>query len=127
MPNRSPEVDRFLAELDHPLKDGVAQLRTAILGCREGITEHIKWKAPTFCYAGADRVTFQLRRADRIQLVFHRGVQVRPDAASFTFDDPTGLLQWAASDRAVVTFTDLAAVDAHTAAVADAVNRWVLA
>jgi hypothetical protein len=85
MPNRSPEVDRFLAELDHPLRDGVAQLRTAILGCRAGITEHIKWRAPTFCYAGEDRVTFQLRRADRIQLVFHRGVRAaRPRSRSTT-------------------------------------------
>ncbi|MET0763463.1 MAG: DUF1801 domain-containing protein [Blastococcus sp.] len=116
-----------MTELDHPLEDGVEQLRTAILECNPGITEHIKWKAPSFRYAGEDRVTFQLRRADRIQLVLHRGVQVRADAASFTFDDPAGLLEWAAPDRAVVTFTDLADVEARTPALVDVVSRWVLA
>jgi hypothetical protein len=48
------------------------------------------WKAPSFCYAGEDPVTFVLHRPDRIQLVFHR----------------------ATNDRAVVTFTDLDQVDA---------------
>ena len=40
-------------------------------------------------------------------------------------DDPTGLVQWATADRAVVTFADLATVDAHAAAVAALVSRWV--
>jgi hypothetical protein len=119
------DVGQFMAELDHPLEDGVETLRTAILGADPGITENVKWNAPSFRYAGVDRVTFQLRRADRIQLVFHRGVQVRADSASFTFDDPTGLMQWATADRAVVTFADLATVDAHAAAVAALVSGWV--
>jgi hypothetical protein len=76
---------------------------------------------------GEDRLTFQLRRPDRIQLVFHRGAKVRADAGSFAFDDPTGLLEWAAPDRAVVTFTDVIEVEAHTAALAGLVSRWVQA
>jgi hypothetical protein len=31
MPNRSQEVDRFISGLDHPLKEEVERLRTAIL------------------------------------------------------------------------------------------------
>jgi hypothetical protein len=58
------DVAQFMAELDHPLKDGVEMLRSAILGADPGITEHVKWKAPSFRYAGVDRVTFHLRRAD---------------------------------------------------------------
>jgi hypothetical protein len=59
--------------------------------------------------------------------VFHRGAKVRADAGSFAFDDPTGLLEWAAPDRAVVTFSDLIEVEAHTAALAGLVSRWVQA
>jgi hypothetical protein len=51
----SSDVDRFLADLEHPLKAGVEQLR----------------------------------------------------AADFRFDDDSGLLDWVAPDRAVVTFRDL--------------------
>jgi hypothetical protein len=87
----------------------------------------VKWKAPSFCHGGEDRVTFQLRSPERIQLVFHRGVKVRTDTASFAFDDPTGLLHWATRDRAVVTFGDLAEVEARTPEFEELVGRWVLA
>jgi hypothetical protein len=56
MPNRSREVDLFMSGLDHPLKEGVERLRAAILDSNGGITEHVKWNAPSFCYAGEDRV-----------------------------------------------------------------------
>src|ERR687893_3292036 len=48
MPNRSQEVDRFMSGLDHPLKEGVEQLRAAILDSNDDITKHIKWNAPMF-------------------------------------------------------------------------------
>jgi hypothetical protein len=41
MPNRSPEVDRFMEGLHHPLKDGIERLRAAILDSNDQITEHI--------------------------------------------------------------------------------------
>src|SRR3712207_5407309 len=91
MPNRSQEVDRFMESLNHPLKEGVEQLRAAILESNDQITEHIKWNAPSFCYAGEDRVTFRLYPEDRVQLVFHRGAKVKSDAGDFEFDDDTGL------------------------------------
>ena len=106
MPNRSREVERFMEGLDHPLKDEVERLRSAILDSNDRITEHIKWKAPSFCYAGEDRVTFRLYPEDRVQLVFHRGATVKGDAADFAFEDDTGLLRWVADDRAVVALRD---------------------
>jgi hypothetical protein len=123
MPNRSQEVDRFMSELDHPLKEEVEQLRTAILDSNDQITEHIKWNAPSFRYAGEDRVTFRLYPEDRAQLVFHRGSKVKSDARDFAFDDDTGLLTWVADDRAVVALRD---AKAEQPALVDIVNRWVL-
>jgi hypothetical protein len=127
MPTHAADVDRLMADLTHPLKAGVEQLRAAILDSNNQITEHVKWKAPSFCYGGEDRVTFKLYPTDRIQLIFHRGVNVRSDSEDFNFDDPTGLLKWVTKDRAVVTFLDLAEVEAKKAAVAAVVNRWVRA
>jgi len=125
MPPRT--VDGFMAALDHPLKTGIEQLRAAILASNDGITEHVKWNAPSFRYADVDRVTFRLQPGDRLQLVLHRGAKVRDDAADFRFDDDSGLLDWVAPDRAVVTFRDLDDVTARQAAVVDVVNRWVVA
>ena len=127
MPNRSQEeVDRFMQSLNHPLKEGVEQLRAAILESNDQITEHIKWNAPSFCYAGEDRVTFRLYPEDRVQLVFHRGAKVKSDAGDFEFDDDTGLLRWVADDRAVVALRDVKDVEAKQASLVDVVNRWVL-
>jgi Domain of unknown function (DU1801) len=109
--------------LDHLLKEGIERLRTAILDSNDGITEHVKWNAPSFRYVGEDRVTFRLYPADRAQLVFHRGSRIKPGAKDFAFDDDTGLLRWVAADRAVVA---LPAAEAKPQDLVDVVNRWVL-
>jgi hypothetical protein len=43
---------------------------------------------------GEDRVTFRVRRGDRLQIVLHRGTRVRDDAKAFVFEDVAGLLDW---------------------------------
>lgn len=127
MHNQVEEVDQYMKALDHPLKEGVQQLRIAILRSNEQITEHVKWKAPSFCYGGEDRVTFRLHPGDRIQLIFHRGARTRTDSDEFQFDDSTGLLKWRTGDRAVVTLDDMADVGARQDELVDLVNRWVVA
>ena len=109
MAGPATSVGALMAELHHPLKPGIEQLRAAILASNDQITEHVKWNAPSFCYDGVDRATFRLQPGDRCQLILHRGAKVR------------------APDRAVVTFRDLADVDARQAAVVDLVNRWMVA
>jgi hypothetical protein len=121
----SADVEQYLAELHHPLKDGVLQLRAAILACDPAISEQVKWNAPSFRYGGEDRVTFRLQPRGRLQLIFHRGAKVRADTAGFTFADPTGLMTWPAPDRAVIDFPDLAAVATRQAQVTTLVKRWV--
>lgn len=127
MTRSQDDVDGYLRELRHPLKAGIEQLRSAVLASNPDITEHVKWNAPSFCYDGIDRVTFRLQPGDRLELVLHRGAKVRDDVDGFRFHDPTGMVEWATADRGVVTFADLADVEARQDAVVDLVNRWVLA
>jgi hypothetical protein len=65
----SVDVEQYLTDLRHPLKEGVLQLRAAILASDLAITEHVKWNAPSFCYGGQDRVTFRLQPRGRLQLI----------------------------------------------------------
>ena len=127
MPNEAPEVTEFLQELEHPMKDGIVNLRAAILASDDQITEHIKWNAPSFCHQGDDRVTFRLQPGNRLQLVFHRGPKVRDDSADFVFEDGTGLLKWSTPDRGTVTLRDLEDVDAELPTVVELVGRWMRA
>lgn len=120
------DVDSFLAGLQHPSKGAVVALRAAILASNPAITERVKWNAPSFCYQGDDRVTFRLPPKGGLQLIFHRGVKVK-DTAGFAFDDPSGLIAWAAVDRGVVTLTGAEDAQAKTAALVDLVNAWMRA
>lgn len=123
----STDVEQFLADLQHPLKEGVLRLRVAILAADPEITEHVKWNAPSFRYGGEDRVTFRLQPRGKLQLIFHRGAKVRADTATFAFADPTGLMTWPAPDRAVIDFPGLAFVAEHEPEIGPLVKRWVLA
>ena len=127
MADGSAAVDAFLDVLDHPRLAAVRRLRAILIEGVPGLTEHVKWNAPSFVSAGVDRLTFRLRPGDVLQLIFHRGPSVRDDAHEFSFEDPTGLLAWQTPDRAVLTFGDLADVEEKAQDVVALARRWVLA
>jgi hypothetical protein len=116
-----------MAALVHARKPEVERLRAAILGAGLGVTEQIKWNAPSFCIGGDDRVTFRLQPKDRVELIFHRGATKRSDTATFTFTDPTGLLKWLAPDRGVVVLTDATHTDQVASDVVRLVGAWIAA
>jgi hypothetical protein len=122
--NRSPEVDAFLREVDHPLFAEVQRLRLAILAGIPELTESIKWKAPSFRFGDVDRVTFNLRPFDVVQLVFHRGVAKRSDVDAFEFADQSGLITWITPDRGIVTLEPIEAVE-READLVDLIGRWI--
>ncbi|WP_167509863.1 DUF1801 domain-containing protein [Corallococcus terminator] len=126
MSNRSDEVEAFMAELEHPLKAEIETVRSAILASDKTLTERIKWKAPSFCYAGDDRVTFRLAPKGIFQVILHRGAKVK-DTAGFAFEDDSGLVKWAAVDRGIVTLQDAKDVKAKKAALVKLVGRWIQA
>jgi hypothetical protein len=121
------EVKAFLDGLKHRRKEEVLVIQNIILSADSGITERIKWNAPSFCIDDDDRITFRLQPGDRVELIFHRGVAKRDDAATFSFKDGSGLLEWVAEDRAMVTFRDLQDVKAKSVALKDLVRRWMSA
>ena len=105
---------------------GLGAAKRIILEADPRIGEQIKWNAPSFGYAGADRVTMRLQPGDRLQLIFHRGAKVR-DSAGFEFEDGSGLMEWVAPDRAVLTLRDLEDVRARRPVLQNVVPRWIAA
>ncbi|WP_233612373.1 DUF1801 domain-containing protein [Corallococcus sp. AB045] len=126
MANRGDEVDQFMAELEHPLKAEIQAVRAAILASDDTITERIKWKAPSFVHSGDDRVTFRLAPKGIFQVILHRGAKVK-DTKGFAFEDDSGLVEWLAKDRGVVTLPDAKTVKAKKAALVKLVGRWMKA
>ena len=121
-------VEAYLAKLEHPMKDGIVALRKTILGADPEVTEQIKWNAPSFCYGGDDRITFRVPPSDKggVQLIFHRGAKSK-DTADFKFVDPSGLVEWAAIDRGVVTFKQLDEIAAKTPKLVKLIHAWLKA
>jgi hypothetical protein len=78
-----------MADLDHPFKAEVQSIREKILGINPGITEQVKWNAPSFSYKEQYLVTFNLHARDRIHLVFHHPaiVSVQSDLLEGSYKD----------------------------------------
>jgi hypothetical protein len=102
------------------------RVREVILGAADGVAEQIKWNAPSFGPAGQDRVTMRLHPKGFLQLIFHRGAKVRA-SDDFSFADDSGLLEWVAKDRAIVTFTSAEQIAATEADLSSLVARWLQA
>lgn len=120
------EVAVFMEKLDHPLKRGVEAIRLLVLAADRSITEHIKWNAPSFCFAGDDRITFNLHKSDCILLVFHRGAKAKAGVGKEPlFKDDTGLLEWLSGDRAVVKFFSETEVEEKKKGLVKVVKKWI--
>ncbi|MBM2620093.1 hypothetical protein JIG36_31725 [Actinoplanes sp. LDG1-06] len=97
--NKTEEVDAFMADLDHPFKPGVELIRAHIKAGNKGITEQVKWNAPSFSYKGVYLTTFNLFSRPKVFLVFHHPHVV-------TIDDER--LEGKYPDRRLLFFDDLA-------------------
>ncbi|HEY0032464.1 MAG TPA: DUF1801 domain-containing protein [Devosia sp.] len=118
------EVDVYLDNLDHARKSEIFALRGLILRAVPGLRETIKWNAPNYGLGDADRITMRLHPGNRVQLILHRGAKAGADDL-FRFEDPDKLMSWAAPDRGVITIKDAADLAARSAAIGEALRRWV--
>ena len=121
---KGPTVETWLAAQTPAIRSAVERLRAMVLAAADGVTEHIKWNGPSFCIDGDDRITVGLAPKGGVRAILHRGVKVK-DASGFVFPDDSGLIQWAAPDRGVVTFADETAVADKAEAFADICRRWL--
>jgi uncharacterized protein YdhG (YjbR/CyaY superfamily) len=114
--SRMDKVDEFMQALDHPLKAEVQIVRDIIKGVDKDIAEEIKWKAPSFNYKGEYLVTFNLREARRIHLVFHN--PLIPKVKS-------NLLEGDYIDRRMVYFANMQDVKANKPALEKALKDLI--
>lgn len=117
------EVERYLAALTHPRRDEIVELRSAILASDSGFSETVKWNAPSFVYAGADRATFRLHPRDQFQVVLHRGAAASAAPAP-EFVTRTTLVSWVAPDRGVIDVPAGPDFTSHLGELVDLIAAW---
>ena len=71
----NPDVERWFAELDHPLKELMLDVRSEVLGADQRIEESIKWRSPTFSYRG-NIASIDPRTKAYVNLMFHQGAKL---------------------------------------------------
>ena len=112
-------VEEFLSKLSHRRIEEVRAVRKILLSVDPGVTEKIKWNAPSFCWQGDDRITMRLQPDDRLDFIFHRGAKAK-ETSTFGFDDPSGLIEWRAVDRGVLPIRNPEAERIHLTKLAKA-------
>ncbi|WP_290707541.1 DUF1801 domain-containing protein [Flavihumibacter sp. CACIAM 22H1] len=120
------DLNTYLEELTHPLKEEIMEVRQIILNSNKQLTEHIKWNAPSYCFKGEDRITFNLHGTKFFRLIFHCGVKIKARKIKGKMvSDKDQLLNWVADDRAVLQFSDMIEVMQKKKAIGLLVNEWI--
>ena len=111
--NSNPEVDAWFDDHEHPAKDAMLAVREIILS-DERMTETIKWKSPTFMYAG-NMASFNPRTKAHVSLMFHTG-------ASIPGDHPR--LEAGGETARYMKFSDLGDVESAADELRAVVDAW---
>jgi uncharacterized protein YdeI (YjbR/CyaY-like superfamily) len=113
--NINPQVDEFMAKLDHPLKSELQRVREIILATDDKMTEVIKWGGPTFVYKG-NLATLTPRTKRFVSLFFQTGV---------TISDGHGILEGDAKEVRVARFHDMKDIEEKEEALKAVVCEWI--
>ncbi len=113
--NTNPQVDEFMAKLDHPFKDELQRVREIVLSADSTMTEVIKWGGPTFMYKG-NLATLTPRTKKFVNLFFQTGAII---------PDEHGLLEGDAEQVRVARFHDMDDIASKEAALIAVVQAWV--
>jgi hypothetical protein len=102
-PPAGNEVDAFLEALEHPLRDDLVRVRRWVLEATPGLSEAVKWNAPSFRLGPDFFATFHLRSTTEVQLVFHTGAKKRSQPKALVLSPAAArLVEWLSEDRALV-------------------------
>jgi uncharacterized protein YdeI (YjbR/CyaY-like superfamily) len=113
--NINPQVDEFMAKLEHPLKDELQRVREIILAADSKMTEVIKWGGPTFVYKG-NLATLTPRSKRFVNLFFQTGAVIR---------DGHGILEGDAKEVRVARFHNMKEIEEKEEALKAVVREWI--
>ena len=124
-PDGTKNVENFLSELDHPLKQEILALREIILNSDPSIGEDIKWNVPSF-FTKEFFATFHLHGKGSVQVILHFGAKKRDvTIQNSAISDPESLLVWLGKERASIKFDNMNEVITRQPAFEDILRQWI--
>ncbi len=109
------EVDAWFAAYDNPMAPVMQAVRAILLDADARMQECIKWKSPTFTYAG-NLASFNPRAKAHASLMFHVGAKIPGKFPS---------LEGGGDTARFMRFADLAEVEAKRAELESIVAAWI--
>ncbi len=125
--NTTNEVNTFINNLDHPLKNESLELRNIIVTNFPKLHEHIKWNGFSFQHHEEDFLTFNFSNRGVIRLILHRGTKNMIEPEEKLIKENFVLLKWASNDRAIVTFTSKAEIKNYSESLVEVIHKWIKA
>ncbi len=126
--NESANVDKYMNDLDHPMKDCLDYLRQFILSVDKNIDEGIYWNAPVFYYMGSMAefdpkeykryiIGANLFKKDCLRMIFLTGSKLT---------DKTGILEGDYKDgRRLLSFANIEEVKQKEKAIKVLIKEWI--
>jgi len=118
------DIPTWLATKDDPRVGAIRRLCDIVESADARVQGEIKWHAPSY-FVGTRYATTGLNPKGGVRMVLHRGAKKVPGLTRPDIDDPEGLLEWRADDRAVLNFVDDAEVELRSDAVGHLVRQWL--
>jgi hypothetical protein len=112
---KEPEVDAWFEASDHPLKDVMLRVRSAILATDRRVGECIKWKSPTFTFEG-NIASIDPKSKQHVSVLFHQGAKL---------PGPNPSLEGGGGTVRYMRFEDPAAVRSKKADLQAAIRAWI--
>lgn len=109
------EVDAWFESYDNPMKDIVQAVRRAVLDADTRVGECIKWKAPTFTFAG-NIASFYPKSKQHASLMFHAGATIPGQFPS---------LEGGGDTSRVMKFASIEDVERKRIELQEIVRAWV--
>lgn len=124
---RYKTVEEFINNLNDDKRSQVDAIRDLILNAQPQLTEHIKWNAPSYALNGEDRTTFNLmNKQGVVKLVLHMGPTRKEDKGGAPImKDESGLIEWSADIRGMITFNSVEDVQSNKAALIKVFKDWL--
>lgn len=109
------DVDRYLADKQHPLTEEIQALRKIILETDPRMEECIKWSSPTFTYKG-NMASFFMNAKKMVSLMFHKGALL---------PNSSGLLEGEGKEARTARFSNMADIAFKKEALESVVREWI--
>jgi hypothetical protein len=123
--NLNKDLNVFLDEQNHPLRNEIELLRQCILSANKNLLENIKWNGPNYCLDNEDRITIKIQPPKNIQIIFHRGAKVKEQPKEKLIKEDFGLLTWKGNDRAIATFKSMIEIEKCKERLSTIIIEWL--